>query len=154
MSRRAPVVLLDRRGRWGAYAAHWPELAPRLLAELGRRAGLGPDHELSLLLCDNRFMHQLNHKWRGKDQPTDVLSFPLHQLRAGRIPPPGPVGDIILAVPVVRRAALEYAVDLEAHLRLLLAHGVLHLLGYDHQTDSQHRRMRAAELALLGETIH
>lgn len=145
----APRVLLDVRGRMGAYAAPLPAAAEEQLLAAGRLAGLGPQHELSVLLTDNPRIHQLNLQWRGKDQPTDVLSFPLHTLKAGAVAPPGALGDIVVSLPYLRRAAAELCVPLQAHLARLLIHGLLHLLGYDHESERDARRMEREESRLL-----
>ena len=75
-------------------------------------------------------MRRLNRTYRGKDAPTDVLSFP------GQETPEGPhLGDVVIAVPVARRQAEAAGHSSERELRVLLLHGVLHCLGYDHETD-------------------
>jgi probable rRNA maturation factor len=150
---RSPGVLATLRGRPGALAAELLPTAIRTLAGAARRAGLSVRHELSLTLCDNPTIRRINAQWRSLDQPTDVLSFPLYPLRPGKLPPAGAVGDIIISVPYLRRAARELGLPVEDHLTHLLIHGLLHLLGYDHQTDSQFRKMRRAELCLLRREV-
>ena len=115
-----------------------------------RSAGLTPRHELSLVVCDNATIRRLNRRWRGMDRATDVLSFPLHALREGVLPPPGPVGDVVLSLPTLRRAAREFGEPLERHLERLLVHSLLHLLGYDHQRHGEARRMAKEERRLMG----
>lgn len=146
----APRVLVRTGGRLGAYATALIPRTGRILGICARDLRLGPDHELSVLLCDAATIQRLNRRWRGKDKPTDVLSFPLHSLREGTPPPPGPLGDIILALSVARRQARELEVPWDRHFAHLLIHGLLHLLGYDHMRPAEARRMENEEARLLG----
>jgi probable rRNA maturation factor len=99
-------------------------------------------------------IRRINRRWRDIDRPTDVLSFPLNDLKPGRIPPPGAVGDIVIALPAVRQAARIEGCDPASHLRRLVVHGLLHLLGHDHETDPQARRMAREEARLLAIMEH
>ena len=149
MSSRSPRVLVDCRGRLSRDAEILSRKAAASLRQLGQQLGLGPHHELSLLLCDNPTIRRLNRRWRAIDKATDVLSFPSYTLKEGQAPPEGPVGDIAISLPAARRAARQMGLSLQAHLDRLLVHGLLHLLGYDHQSSSTHRRMQQAEACLL-----
>jgi probable rRNA maturation factor len=94
-------------------------------------------------------MRTLNHAWRGKDSTTDVLSFPL---REGRFPhiQPAMLGDIVISIPVATRQADEAGHPLSVELERLLVHGLLHLLGYDHERGLlEARRMKRKEQRLL-----
>ena len=94
-------------------------------------------------------MRTLNHKWRGKDRTTDVLSFPL---REGRFPhiQPDMLGDIVISVPVAVRQADEAGHSLTVEIERLLVHGLVHLLGYDHERGHlDARRMTRMEQKLL-----
>ena len=147
---RGPRIELDLRGRLGGYA---PEMARRSRLTLGRvsrRLGLGPRHELSVILCDNPWIRRINRRWRGIDRPTDVLAFPLHELSPGRMPPHGAVGDLVVSLPRARRDARELGEIADARLARLLIHGLLHLLGHDHDTSRRAASMRRAEDDLLG----
>lgn len=116
--------------------------------------------ELSLMLVSDRRMRRLNRDFRGKDQPTDVLSFP--QLdESGEVPPaaksiardapPLALGDVVISVDTARRQALELEQEVAHRIRTLLIHGVLHLLGYDHERSRvEARRMFAREHELAG----
>jgi probable rRNA maturation factor len=118
--------------------------ARRYLAALG----LG-GRELSLLLVSDAAIKKLNRVHRGKAKATDVLSFPQEEpaqaSRAG-----GPIGDVVISLHTAQRQAEEGGWSLAAELRRLLAHGLLHCLGHDHQRPAEAKRMAAAELALLG----
>jgi probable rRNA maturation factor len=98
--------------------------------------------ELSIALVADREIRALNRRWRGKDQATDVLSFPLQEPRA--------LGDVVISLETARRQAREGGWSLAAELRRLLAHGILHCRGYDHEDPGDARRMAAAERRLLG----
>lgn len=96
-------------------------------------------------------MRRLNRTYRGKDRTTDVLSFP--QMSYGNEPQPSTLlGDIVISLPQARRQAREYGVSLYEEVSRLLVHGLLHLLGYDHeQSRYQARVMSALEEELLRE---
>lgn len=105
------------------------------------------DRELSVVLTDDDEIHELNRDFRGKDRPTDVLAFSLGEGEASEFA--GPLlGDVVISVPTARRQAKQRKRELEAELRMLLAHGLLHLVGWDHQTDEEDRRMKARTRAL------
>lgn len=94
-------------------------------------AVVAPSHDsLSVLFTSDRRMRELNREWRQKDRPTDVLSFPGADTPEGRH-----LGDVAISVPTARRQAAEAGHSLERELRILLLHGVLHCLGYDHEED-------------------
>lgn len=107
-----------------------------------------PEAELSVQLVDDAEMTLLNESYRGKQGPTDVLSFSLvtgeHSEYGG-----GLLGDVVIDVEVAQRQALEFGHSLEDELLRLLVHGVLHLLGYDHEQDEDAARMQAEEARLL-----
>lgn len=98
---------------------------------------------LALLLTDDLSMADLNRRFRDQDRPTNVLSFPAPQN------PERFLGDIALAYGVCAREAEEQGKPLAHHLQHLVAHGVLHLLGYDHETDAQAEEMEGLERAVL-----
>ena len=137
------------RGRLGTCHAALEKESGALLARLGAAAGLDGRHELSLLLTDNATMRRINLRWRRIDRPTDVLSFPLHPIRPGAPAPAGPLGDIVVSLPYVRQAARLEGLDPHRHLALLLAHGLLHLLGYDHGNEREARRMEKEEQRIM-----
>jgi probable rRNA maturation factor len=115
--------------------------------------------ELSVLLTDDDTIRALNRDYRGKDRPTDVLSFPqLDELTAGGASrggaadtkrPPLPLGDIVISLETATRQAEALAIATPSRLRTLLIHGLLHLLGYDHErSPAEARRMFAREREL------
>jgi probable rRNA maturation factor len=137
-----PVLVTTRDCRVPALAARLTRSGRRLLTALRRR-----DAELSVLLVSDRVMRQLNRDWRGPDRATDVLSFPQHE-GTGRAPRQL-LGDVVIAVPTARRQAEERGETLIVAVERLLIHGLLHLLGYDHERSAaEARRMQRRERRL------
>ncbi len=94
-------------------------------------------------------MRTLNRRYRNKDRTTDVLSFSLREGRFGGVQP-DMLGDIVIAVPVARRQAVDAGLTLHQELERLLVHGLLHLIGYDHERgEAEARSMRKKEQNLL-----
>ncbi|MEU8341763.1 probable rRNA maturation factor [Actinomadura meyerae] len=117
-----------------------------------------PLAELSVLLVDEAAMTELHVKWMDEPGPTDVLSFPMDELRPGHMSggadedgeaDPGLLGDVVLCPSVAERQAREAGHSTEAELELLCAHGILHLLGYDHAEPEEHREMFGLQAELL-----
>ncbi len=101
------------------------------------------DAELSVVLCDDARIAELNAAWRGVDGPTDVLSFPQEDAQV--------LGDLVISLDTAARQASERSHGLQDELRILLVHGVLHLLGFDHERDLEaHEVMAARETELMG----
>lgn len=141
-----------------AWAAALPD--PAALARGAVEAALegapvGPLVEVSVVLTDDAAQRALNRDWRGKDAPTNVLSFPAlarAELAAGAAADPGrPIllGDVVLALETTRREAEAAGKPLADHAAHLLVHGVLHLLGYDHETEADAASMEPLETAIL-----
>lgn len=106
--------------------------------------------ELSIAVVDLAEMTELNERYRDKTGPTDVLSFPCDDPCAVVGPDePVAIGDVVIAPDVAEKQAAEYGHTVEEELNLLLVHGVLHLLGYDHEDDEEAAAMQARERALL-----
>ena len=120
-------------------------LIQRLVAsELDSRADYGVD----IHLVGDEEIRGLNAQHRGIDAATDVLSFPLHSAECGFVNPPGePVqlGDVVVSYPRAVQQAEEYGHSVERELAYLVAHGVLHILGYDHEVEADQQRMRQRE---------
>jgi probable rRNA maturation factor len=123
---------------------HWAAAA------LGRR---GAGREIAVRVVAARESRELNRRWRGKDNPTNVLSFPAATPRAAR--PRGdtehvPLGDLVICADVVRREAERDGKRIEAHWAHMVIHGALHLAGYDHEVGQRERlRMERREIAVL-----
>lgn len=106
------------------------------------------DAELSIVLCDDATIHPLNRDYRGKDKPTDVLSFAQREGEFAFLED-NLLGDVIISMETTRRQADERGHSVETELRVLLVHGILHLLGYDHIEDDEAEIMEAKEREIL-----
>ena len=116
------------------------------------RLHLDPNADVSILLVDEDEMARLHVEWMDEPGPTDVLSFPMDDLRAGD--PSGPrvegiLGDIVLCPTVAAQQAEAAGHPVDVELALLLTHGVLHLLGHDHAEPEEHERMFSLQAELL-----
>ena len=102
--------------------------------------------EVSILFTADREIHTLNKEFRGKDKPTDVLSFPQLSPRAKAVPSPS-LGDLVISLETAKRQARAFGVTFPQELLRLIVHGLLHLAGYDHEgvTRAEAQRMRRAE---------
>ena len=104
-----------------------------------------PDSELSVVLCDDQYIQGLNLIHRGKDKPTDVLSFPQVEYQKPERPRRGQqlslLGDVVISLTTAARQAESRRRTLQSEVRFLLAHGVLHLVGHDHMTPDDKRTM-------------
>lgn len=130
------------------------DLRPRILAAIDAALALAPvkplpGAELSLLLTDDKRIRIVNRDWRGFDKATNVLSFPAAPPE--RIASSPVVGDIVIALETVVREAQAEEKSVGDHLSHLVIHGLLHLLGEDHETEEQAQRMEALETAALAK---
>lgn len=106
------------------------------------------DSELSLVFTNDADIREINGKWRHIDKPTNVLSFPAFALQPGQ--EPGDIlGDIVIARETVAREAAEEHKSFDDHLSHLVVHGLLHLMGYDHQNDEEAEQMETLERKIL-----
>jgi probable rRNA maturation factor len=151
-------IALDADEEWDS-SRSWDELAQRA-AEAAIAESAFPHlatsertAEISVRLASDDEVRQLNAEWRGKDRPTNVLSFPMTE--AGDLQPESLagsellLGDIILARGVCVAEAAEKGLTVEQHTTHLIVHGTLHLLGYNHQEDSEAADMEAREVRAL-----
>ena len=118
------------------------------------RMRIHPQAELAVLLVDPDTMEQLHVKWMDEPGPTDVLSFPMDELRPtpdDEEPKPGLLGDVVLCPDVARRQAKQAGHSTEDELHLLTTHGILHLLGYDHAEPEEEKEMFDLQGQLLGD---
>ena len=140
----------------------WAKLAPdaaRVLRRAARDAlaeakadgwkGSRIGHEISFVLTDDKRMRALNRAYRGKDKPTNVLSFAALDADRPKTGMPWLLGDVVLASGVIAREAKAQRKSVPHHLSHLAVHGVLHLLGYDHEQESDAEAMEALEIAAL-----
>lgn len=124
------------------------EACVRRAAEAAMRDGEAPPSEISVVLSDDEHIRELNKHHRNMDKPTNVLSFPPARSKA----PPGTprfLGDIVLAFETIEREARDEDKPLENHITHLVVHGVLHLLGYDHEDEEEAELMENRERQIL-----
>jgi len=107
--------------------------------------------EVSVRIVDAGEIHALNREYRGKDKPTNVLSFPAGEVEGLPEDVPRPLGDIVICADVVRDEAAAQGKATAAHWAHMLVHGTLHLLGFDHETDAGAAAMEALETRILSE---
>lgn len=150
---QTPPIILElacEDPRWSALADE-TALAAALSAALHRAGKPLPEKApllVSLILADDACLQELNRDWRGKDQPTNVLSFALDDSEDAYDPPPGQphlLGDIYLAFETIERESRSENKEIAAHLAHLTIHGMLHLLGFDHQSEEEAEAMRDIE---------
>ena len=118
------------------------------------RMRVHPLAELCIKAVDEDTMSELNEKWMEGEGPTDVLAFPMDELRPGLVnedPEEGILGDLMLCPSVAERQAVTAGHTTEAELELLSVHGILHLLGYDHAEPDEHKEMFGLQAQLLAE---
>lgn len=136
--------------QWLAAVTEPEAICRRAVAAVLDREAVGPS-EVSVVLADDDFIAALNRDYRGKDRPTNVLSFPSGATE--RAPGQGQVllGDVVVAVETVRREAAAQGCGVPDHLAHLVVHGTLHLLGYDHEDDDEAEVMERREVELLAD---
>ena len=113
-----------------------------------------PQAELCIKAVDEATIAELNEKWMEKEVQTDVLAFPMDELRPGLVneePEEGMLGDLVLCPSVAERQAATAGHSTDAEIELLTVHGILHLLGYDHAEPEEHREMFGLQAQLLDE---
>lgn len=123
--------------------------AQKMLATLGYKT-----FDLGIWLTTNETIRKYNKEYRGKDKTTDILSFSYHELTPGqKITPQSPedenLGDLIISIPYVKKDAPNWGQSFTERLDVLLAHGIAHLLGYDHETEPEYEQMQVVEKRLL-----
>jgi len=139
------------QGFHGCPTPGWLEAVAKKVLEA---QGAGAEAEMSLLIATSERIKELNREYLGEDEPTDVLAFSAREEGAGLPfihPPDGllHLGEVIIAYPQAVIQASEHGHPVKKELAILLIHGLLHLLGYDHDEPGSERRMRAREAELL-----
>jgi len=114
-------------------------------------SGHGGDTEVSVRIVDAAEIHALNSDYRGKDKPTNVLSFPAGDVAGLPADMPIPLGDVVICASVVREEAAAQGKAITDHWAHMLVHGTLHLLGFDHETETEAAQMEALETRILSE---
>jgi probable rRNA maturation factor len=120
------------------------------------RMRVHPQAELCVTAVDEVTIAELNEKWMEKDGPTDVLAFPMDELRPGHVneePEEGVLGDLVLCPAVAEEQARTAGHSTDDEIDLLTVHGILHLLGYDHAEPAAHKAMFDLQATLLAEWL-
>jgi len=118
----------------------------RAIGEAAAATDVGAASEVAIMLCDDAAMRELNGRWRGRAEPTNVLSFPApDRPQSGT----GTLGDIAIAYETTAREAQAAGTSFTDHLAHLAVHGFLHLVGYDHQSDQEAVAMERLEVSIL-----
>jgi probable rRNA maturation factor len=156
------VFVADEQAEVAVDALRWVRLARMVMEEQGVRG----DAELSMLFVDEKAMSDLNERFLGRTGPTDVLAFPMDDelIESGRQPDQGGrgpgspaepsdapilVGDVVICPRVAERQARDHVISLDDEMTLLVVHGVLHLLGFDHEEDEEASVMERRERELM-----
>ena len=129
-----------------------PEIEAWLQMALGESdVSATRDVEVSIRVVDEEESQDLNKRFRGKDRSTNVLAFPAGRSDSTGLPNDGPqlLGDLVICAPVVAREAAEQGKEPAAHWGHMLVHGLLHLLGFDHDSDAEAVRMESLEVSIL-----
>lgn len=124
----------------------------RLATHVLDRLFIHPDADLNIVFVDVGPMEELHVQWMNEPGPTDVLSFPMDELRPGsieRMTPAGLLGDVVVCPQVAAAQAAEHGVTPIEEMMLLVTHGTLHLLGFDHAEPEEHREMFGLQAELL-----
>jgi len=143
------IEILDESGS-GLDVKHFSRLARFVMDQMR----VHPLAELCITAVDEATIAELNGKWMEKDGPTDVLAFPMDELRPGKVneePEEGVLGDLVLCVSVAEKQGAEAGHGTLAELELLTTHGILHLLGYDHAEPEEHKVMFGLQDQLLAQ---
>jgi probable rRNA maturation factor len=127
----------------------------KMVRQVLKAEGVAPPYEVSLVFTDSETVQQLNRDYRGVDEPTDVLAFYMLPQKGAdssfALPPDGVtrLGEVIISYPQAAKQAKEQGHSPERELALLVIHGILHLLGYDHEEPNEENKMRERERRLL-----
>ncbi|HXR91227.1 MAG TPA: rRNA maturation RNase YbeY [Steroidobacteraceae bacterium] len=146
MSSDPSGLRVEVQRRVQAWAPPRAEIAKWASLALGRRAA---GREMGVRVVGPAESRRLNSRYRGKDQPTNVLSFPVAPLPGTPACLARPLGDLVICPQVLRTEAREQRKTLRAHWAHLVVHGVLHLIGYDHEREAEASRMEQREISVL-----
>lgn len=129
----------------------WIKRVSSLVLKAVKGAPFERRSELSVVLTGDGEVKRLNHQYRGKNRTTDVLAFPLlgGAVMPRRTTGTEPLGDVVISIPQTKRQSVEHGTAFRGELALLLTHGILHLLGYDHVTKAQEKKMFGLQEKIL-----
>lgn len=132
------IDILIEDDRWIASLADAEDYTKKIVTSALEKES---DKEISIVLANDSIIQTLNKDFRGKDKPTNVLSFPQNDVKM--------LGDVIISLDTIKREAEEQEKTLKNHYTHMLIHGTLHLLGYDHETDEDAIEMETLEIEML-----
>lgn len=144
------IKIINKQKKIKVNETELKKIIQKMLASLGYQ-----DFDIGIFLTTNPTIKRYNKQYRGKDTATDILSFPYHSdVKAGKkivvkTPEDKNLGDIIISLEYAKRAAPDWNRSFKEHLTCLLAHGIAHLLNYDHKTDAAFKVMQKVEAKLL-----
>lgn len=152
----SPDILVQSE-RWRTHLEDPEQFVKRICTQVFLLLDVGQNRsghiDISIVLADDAFITTLNASYRGKNMPTNVLSFPACDIKPGQAIPTSEMevtlGDVIIALETVEREATEQGKSFDAHVTHMLVHGILHLLGYDHMTESEAKEMETLEITIL-----
>lgn len=136
------IEVVNRQRKLPVDCGRWETFAAKVLKVSPAQVGAG----VTVAFVSDRAMRELNRRWRGKRGTTDVLSFPAEQAEFEKSAGATFLGDVVISVERARAQAAEHELDFEREVEQLILHGILHLCGYDHETDDG--EMNALELRL------
>ncbi|HOB11747.1 MAG TPA: rRNA maturation RNase YbeY [Syntrophomonadaceae bacterium] len=136
------------------YTRELQQIIKKVANTVARTVKLAKNTEASILIVDNSYIQELNFIYRGQNTPTDVLSFAMNELGeeepdfdfSGEV---NVLGDIVISLEKAQEQCQEYGHSLERELGYLVVHGMLHLLGYDHETEAERKLMRELEEKIM-----
>jgi len=149
------AVILNRQDKI-KYTAGLQEVVTGVVEAVADMEKLPANAELSIVFVDNNFIQELNLNYRGENKPTDVLSFAMNEMTDGEPEFDFPddvnmLGDIVISLEQAKAQSEEYGHSLEREVGYLAVHGMLHLLGYDHETSEEKQKMRRREEQIMLE---
>lgn len=137
--------------RWQAYTV--TQKIPEIIEAALTHLKISKPIETTVLLTDDKELKSLNKKFRGQNKPTNVLSFPCFEpeelVDIKQLPAPVMIGDIALALETIMEESVQQSKTIDDHVTHLVVHGLLHLLGYDHEVDEDAQAMEALEVEIL-----
>ena len=148
-------MYIDFHDETNTVTSDYVDLLERLLQFAADKEGISKEAEMSVNFVDNKEIQALNRNYRGKDAPTDVISFAMQESVEGEIEIVGEdmplaLGDIVISVDKAKEQATEYEHSYERELAFLTLHGFLHFLGYDHMNKSDEAKMFKRQEEILG----
>lgn len=148
-------MIIDMEDETEQLAQDQLSMVENLLQHAAQTENVPQDAELSVTFTDNQRIQEVNREYRNKDQVTDVISFAMEELGEGEVSivggedMPRILGDIIISVPRAKEQAEEYGHSFTRELGFLAVHGLLHLLGYDHMTEDDEKKMFGKQKDIL-----